>query len=334
MDRRRALHMVISGSQVLGVAVAWYVTSKLGLMVVGTPGAVSPWWPPTGISLVALLALGPRACIGIFLGSFCNNVTIPDVPLAAAPLTSVGETLAPFCAYLALRRVGFRPELDRLKDALALILLGAFGAMTISATFGVGTRVIFGAIEPREFLPGWLTWWSGDAMGVIAVAPFLLSLHILRWHRRPVTWNRWIEFVALLVGCSAIAFMATKSMGALWVGAVFVGWAAWRYQLAGAAPCALLVSIVAIVAATRGYGPFAGQDLYLKLINLQLFNVTVVLGGLLLASAVTQRNRAQEEIEQTLVELGKVIDHLGRKKITPPSPRPPRRQTGRTRAPR
>ena len=41
-----------------------------------------------------------------------------------------------------LRRAGFRNELDRLRDALALVFLGALAGMLISSTVGSGVLVL------------------------------------------------------------------------------------------------------------------------------------------------------------------------------------------------
>ena len=49
-----------------------------------------------------------------------------------------GNTLSPVCSYLLLRRMGFHTELNRLRDALSLVFLGALAGMLISSTMGTG----------------------------------------------------------------------------------------------------------------------------------------------------------------------------------------------------
>jgi integral membrane sensor domain MASE1 len=296
------------------------VTGVLGHLVGGFRGDISPWWPPAGIAVVALLVFGPRVAVGVLLGAFCTTLLTVGVPLAAAA-TAFGDTLAALCAYLLLRRVGFRLELDRLDDVLALLFAGAFTSMLVSATIGVGIRVAFGVIPVEDFLPAWLTWWSGDVMGVLVVAPFLLSLHTFRWRTGRIIWRRWIEAAALLIATVVITFAATWTFGALYVGLVFVGWAAWRYQVAGAAPCALLVSVVAIVTATRGHDPFAIDDLFARIVSLQLFNGVAVLGGLLLAVAIIERNGARRQVEEAVTRLNEVLGHFDEKSSNEPARR-------------
>lgn len=123
-----------------------------------------------------------------------SNVTIGPSTAAVAAI-AVGNTLAPVCAYLLLRRVGFHVELDRLRDALALVFLGALAGMLVGAT--VAALMPAGALPASDFWRSWSVWWTGDAMGVLVVAPFLLVMRSARLPRgvRPY---RWIEAAALL----------------------------------------------------------------------------------------------------------------------------------------
>src|SRR5690606_18845420 len=126
---------------------------------------------------------GLRLWPGIALGAFTVNTTIGS-SLVAAPIITVGNTLAPLCAYLMLRRVGFRTEIDRRRDALALVFLGALIGMLISSTIGTSAMLLTGGISMDDFWPTWSVWWTGDAMGVLVVTPVLLTIRGLdRRHR-------------------------------------------------------------------------------------------------------------------------------------------------------
>jgi integral membrane sensor domain MASE1 len=93
--------------QILVVAAAYYLAAVVGLQLGLVRGQVTPLWPPTGIALVGLLLLGPRVWPGITLGALLLNAPLgPSLPAAA--LIAAGNTLAPLCGYLLLRRVKFR----------------------------------------------------------------------------------------------------------------------------------------------------------------------------------------------------------------------------------
>ncbi|MFF8844251.1 MASE1 domain-containing protein [Streptomyces sp. NPDC015127] len=296
--------------RVLVVAALYYGAARLGLLQQLVRDQVTPLWPPTGLALASLLVLGLRVWPGIALGAFLANVTLG--PSVAAVLVIVaGNTLAPVCACLMLRRAGFRAELDRLRDVLALVFLGALAGMLISSTIGSGVLVASGALEPSDFWPTWSVWWTGDAMGILVVAPFLLALRRARWPAGAGV-RRWAEAVALGVGTVAAAGLATRTSqtSLLFLVHPFLIWAAFRFQLAGAAPCALVVSTLAILAAAAESGPFAGQDLFSSMVTLQAFNGTTALTALLLAAVITERNTTHAELRQVCARFAVMVAQM------------------------
>ncbi|WP_329184818.1 MASE1 domain-containing protein [Actinacidiphila glaucinigra] len=294
---------------VLVLAAAYYGGARIGLEQQLVRGQVTPLWPPTGIALVGLLLGGIRLWPGIAIGAFAVNIMIGPSPLPVLGIVA-GNTLAPVCACLLLRRVGFRVELGRLQDALALVFLGALGGMLISATIGSALLVASGAEPAGAFWPTWSVWWTGDAMGVLVIAPLLLVLRTARLPRG-VPAYRWAEAAALVAGTALVTVVATRSTpGLLFLVSPLLIWAAFRFQLAGAAPCALITSLIAIGAAAAGSGPFAGLDLFAKMATLQAFNGTAALTALLLSATVTEREHTRREIEQVCRRLGEALSRL------------------------
>ncbi|MCW7942875.1 membrane protein [Streptomyces hygroscopicus] len=294
--------------EICAVTALYYASGKLGLIQQLVRGQVSPLWPPTGIALAGLLLLGPRIWPGIALGALLVNISLgPSVPAVLAIM--VGNTLAPLCSYLLLRRAGFRTEMDRLRDALVLVFLGAFTGTLVSATVGSGTLFLAHALPAAGFWPTWSVWWTGDAMGVLLVAPVLLVLYSAR-PPKGVPPARWAEGLLLLAATVCVGFLETAQTPLLFLGFPLLIWAAFRFQRAGAAPCALAVSIFAIAAAARKSGPFAGHDLLTSMISLQAFNGSVALTALLLAAAVTERNQTQKEIERACGQLAEMVARI------------------------
>jgi integral membrane sensor domain MASE1 len=295
--------------RILAVTAVYYGSAQLGLLQQLVRGQVTPLWPPTGVAVASLLILGLRLWPGIALGAFLVNVSIgPSLP-AVLSITA-GNTLAPVCAYLLLRRAGFHNELDRLRDVLALIFLGALGAMLISSTVGSGALVLAGALQSSDFWPTWSVWWTGDAMGVLVVAPFLLVIRTARWPRAPL--RRWGEAAALLLGTLSVTYLATGTSitSLLFLVFPFLIWAALRFQLAGAVPCALAISTLAILAAARRLGPFAHQDLFVNMVTLQAFNGVAALTALLLSAVIIERNRTHEEIRRVFAQLSEMVAQM------------------------
>ncbi|MFE7276020.1 MASE1 domain-containing protein [Streptomyces sp. NPDC057623] len=297
------------GLRLAAVTAAYYGSAKLGLEQQLVRGQVTPFWPPTGIALVALMLWGLRMWPAIALGAFVVNVTLGPSVLPVLAIAA-SNTIAPVFAFLLLRRVGFRIALDRLQDALALVFLGALAGMLVSATIGTGVLVASGALTAHDFWPTWSVWWTGDAMGVLFITPLLLAARTARLPRgSPVL--RWAEALVLLGGTAAVTLVATRtSINLLFLVVPFLAWAAFRFQLIGAAPCALIASLIAIYAGAVGSGPFSGHDLLAKMVILQAFNGTVALTALLLSAVITERNQTLRALQGACDDLTEALTQL------------------------
>ncbi|MGW8970660.1 MASE1 domain-containing protein [Streptomyces platensis] len=296
---------------ILVLAGVYYGTAQIGLLdqVVIAGARVTPLWPPTGISLSCLLLLGLWTWPGIALGTLLVVASLSPLEVSVVGIMA-GNTLAPVCAFLMLRRVGFHTGLDRLRDGVALVALGAFAGMLVSATVGSATLLLSGALPPGGFWRTWAAWWVGDAMGVLVVTPLLLACRKLRWPTG-VPAYRWAEAAVLLVASVVVAWVAvTSRLSLLFLVFPLIVWAALRFQLAGAAPCVLLVSVLAITAAIRRTGPFEGQSLLEAMVNLQALNASAALTALLLSAVVTEQNSIRHKVEQACRELADVVDRL------------------------
>ena len=273
------------------VAAAYVVGARLGLELALVNGQVTPVWPPTGIAVVAILIFGARVWPAIALAAFAVNLPLGPNPLGAA-LIAVGNTAAPLTAAYLLRATGFRLQLDRLRDA-GLIVLAALAGMTVSATVGSLVLVFSGRIAAAAFPQTWAVWWTGDAMGVLLVAPFLLCF-LPSPARPPLSWHRRAELALLLAAVAVVTFVVFQNQLRLeYLVFPLIMLAALRFRLRGAAPAALIASGVAVWAAVKGTGPFATESLLQKMVTLQVFNIFVALASFVLASYVETRDAAQ-----------------------------------------
>ncbi|KOV81587.1 hypothetical protein ADL03_29095 [Nocardia sp. NRRL S-836] len=263
-------------------------------------GQVTPLWLPTGISVAALFLFGGRIAPGIALGALAANVTLNG--LGPAILITAGNTAAPLAAWYLLTRCGFRTELDRLRDAVLLVFVGAFGAMLVSALVGAFALRIFGVIRWHEVAAVFSVWWTGDAMGVLVFTPLLLTF--------PRTWRapgvRALEAAAILVATAGLSLFVTTSQARfLFLVFPMLIWAALRFQHAVAAPCAVIISVAAVLSAASG--SFAESGLLTTMIVLQAFNGSVALTGLILSAITSERNQARQAIERACEQLAETV---------------------------
>jgi PAS domain S-box-containing protein len=290
----------VAGLLLLGLA--YYAAARLSLQLALVKENVTPLWPPTGIAVVAFLLVGRRVwpAVAVAVAAFLVNLPIESLPAAAA--TAAGNTAAPLLAATLLARFGFRKEIDRARDAVAIVVAAPLST-TVSATVGTAALVFSGAVPRSEFAAAWSVWWAGDAMGVLVVAPFLLSLPLLL-HPPWKGWRRRAEALGLFVGLGAAGWLVLRTPIPLFFTILpLLGLAAWRLQLPGAAPGALLISVLATWAAVQVEGPFAGEMLSDRMFLLQAFNLAVALTSFFFAALVTERLRAREALERARTHL-------------------------------
>lgn len=291
-------------AQLAVVAACYYLGARLGLLQALVNDQVTPLWPPTGVALLALLLGGPRMWPGIAVGAFAVNASLGEV--GATVLISVGNTLGPLVACLLLRRAGFRSELDRTRDALALVLLGALAGMAVSATIGSTTLLVTGVVDGAHFWSTWSVWWTGDALGVLVLVPIVLAFRRLRL--RGHSPRRWLEAVALLASTTTVmAVASTNNVRLMYLVFPLLIWAAFRFQHLGTTPCALIATTMAARGAAMSSGPFTDLDLLVRMVTLQTFNGTAVLTALLLSAVITERNAARAAIERSVAQLADVV---------------------------
>ncbi|MDT0433916.1 MULTISPECIES: MASE1 domain-containing protein [unclassified Streptomyces] len=324
VDTQQLRRPVVFAVQTLTVAACYFAAGRLGLVrQLTVEGAVvTPIWPPTGVAVACLLLYGLRSWLGIAIGALLVVWSI-ITPGPSVIGTVVGNTLAPVCACLMLRRVGFRINLARLRDGVALVFLGALGAMLISATIGAGLLVLTGKLDPGGFWAVWLAWWVGDAMGVLLVTPVLLLALGVR--ARP-DLGRWREALGLtLIVCVLVPVATRSTLSLLFLIYPLLIWAALRFQLVGSMLCALFASVMTTDAATGGSGPFVHLTSVEVMIKLQAFNGTMALTALLLSALIAEQRNTRRSVEHACEELMEVLDHLTAGETPQGRPPPARR---------
>ncbi|WP_370101401.1 MASE1 domain-containing protein [Streptacidiphilus sp. MAP12-20] len=306
---------------ILAVAAVYLGSGRLGLLAQIVVGGVrvTPVWPPTGVAVASLVLLGPRVWPGIALGQLLVVASLGGVGVGT-PGVVVGSTVAPLAAYWLLRRAGFRSQLDRLRDGVALVFLAALAAMLISATTATLVLLGTGVLPAHGYWAAWSAWWTGDAMGVLVVTPLLL---VGRWAGRPwdlpLRW--WAEAAVPLVGCAVIMVAdISSSVDVLFLVFPLLTWAALRFQLPIAAPCVLLISVLAVPAATRHTGLFAGRGILATMTELQALNGSAALTALLLSAVIAERNATHRRIEEACVGLAELVARLAPGEANEPWP--------------
>jgi PAS domain S-box-containing protein len=283
-------------ARILLVAGVYFATAKLGLQLAFEHASITAVWPPTGISLAAVLIWGYRVWPGIALGAALANTFTGDLPVVSVLGITAGNTLEALAGAYLLTRFGFRPALDRTRDVLGLAVLAGGLSTMVSATVGVTSLWIGDQIGTASDLPSaWRVWWLGDMGGDLLVAPFLLV--VASGARFPRGTARAVEAGALLcvlVGLSLLVF----SEDAPYTFVVFppLIWAALRFRQLGATFSTMVVAVIAVLFTESNTGPFARGSPDDDLLLSQTFMGIAAATTLLLAAITSERKRAEDQL--------------------------------------
>lgn len=300
-------------ARVVVLAFIYLFAAELGLLMAHVQPNTSPVWPPTGIAIAALLLFGYKYWPGISVGVMLSTV-LKDNPLNISIGFAVGNTLeALVAAYLLKRFIKFHNSLDRIQDVIGLAVISAF-ATTISSSIGVITLLLNGdEIQPVVWTV-WYTWWIGDLLGALVVAPFLLvwfTQWSYKWKSKQLLEAGVILILLFLVTGYVFVNQPAGRVtheALIYVIFPFVIYAALRLTQIGAVNAVFFVSVVAIYGTATGSGPLVRDSLNESLILLQIFMGVVSLTALTLAATTTQRWHAEEALHQRIEDLAKLND--------------------------
>ncbi len=300
-------------AKILILAVIYHLAARVGLKMAYVQANTSPVWPPTGIGLAALLIFGygmwPGISLGLLIGSLLTGASFP-LALGLA----IGNTLEVLAAVYFLKKfVDLHNEIDRIQDVVGLVLV-SFVCTTIGASIGTITLMLTRNGTWQNFWAIWVTWWIGDLLGALVIAPMLLTwipLPSTRLNKRiSVEAGLLLILLAVVTGFvfSSLPISGVFHQAMIYVIFPFVIWAALRFEQRGATIAIFLVSGIAIWGTSQGMGPFSLELKNDSLVLLQTFMAVVALTALILAAATIERRKATDALQQRVGDLATLND--------------------------
>src|SRR5919198_588697 len=276
------------------VAGAYVGAGKVGLDLDVARGAITPVWAPSGIALAALLILGLRFWPAVALGAFVANIP-SDSSFAVSAAIAVGNTLEPVVGTALIRRIGFRPELDRVRSVLALTIFGAVLSTAVAATNGV-TVLTIADQRPDSYGTAWVLWWFGDAVGALMVAPLVLVASTwLGWRLSAPRAAEAVVLLAALVGIGTLVFH-----GGAWrypyLLFPLILWAAIRFQATGAAVASFVVGAIGTWGAVEGRFPLNAENATERVQLAQALFALLAVTLLVVGATIAEREAGRAEL--------------------------------------
>ncbi|MGA7595279.1 MAG: PAS domain S-box protein [Gallionella sp.] len=311
-------------AKLVSVALAYSAAGKLGLALPYLGTHITLIWLPTGIAVAALLRWGYIYWPAIFVGALATNYSI-DAHLLPDCCIALGNTLAPLLAARILRRGQFGFMLDKARDILLLVVAAAIG-MVVSAGCGTTSLVLFGMLPPQDADTAFFSWWAGDFIGVLLIAPLLLNISAETWKQLRTQKGEFLVWLSIMLISGWGVFILNHDSNGNSLPLVFlllplVVWSAIRFGIVGSSLGVLLPGLIAATATSIGMGPFHGGELLRNQFVLWLYLATLVLINLMVAALQSARNRAEEmhrrdsdfrkELVQSLPGIFYMVDGAG-----------------------
>jgi signal transduction histidine kinase/ActR/RegA family two-component response regulator len=299
--------------ELVATAAGYFGLALLGLTLASAAPQVSLVWPVSGAALALLILRGTRLWVALAAGALAANLA-SGAPFAAAIGISLGNTLEGLLGAGIAARMGLEPGLRRRQDVFALFGVAAPVAPVVAATLGVASLCLFGAESWGDFGRLWFSWWMGDALGILIVAPFVLTW--VDQSRRG--WHLAGSAEAVILGVtlgllSAVVFSTAGGRYPLhYLLFPAVIWSALRLGQHATASIALGAALVTTIATLAGLGPFVYSSGHLSLLHAELFMAVIAATGLVLGAVMAERNRAEREAKRVAAAIAETAAQLRR----------------------
>jgi PAS domain S-box-containing protein len=302
--------------QVFLVAAGYVLVGHLSLLPPFAVGRVSAIWLPGGLAIAAVTALGQHVALGVLLGSVVLGYSIGN-PWPVVLVIALGNTAETMAAATLLRRyVRFRPTLERLRDVVALVIVGGIVTPMISAVAGVGALVISGLLPMASEGAVLRFWVLGNAVGVAAFAPAVLAFLAVPL-TRPAR-GRWYEAVGIAAGTAVLSYFLllqpvsyeASQYPISFAFFPFLIWAAARFDARGAALVSLGLTMAAVLGFASGAGPFVTIASASALERLQVFVFILAVSGQAIAAIIGERTHAYQRLREGEERLEGILGSL------------------------
>ncbi len=257
-------------------------------------------WPSSGIFLAAMLLLGHRVWLPIFIADWIAGETLYYHSLPVSFSIAAIDTIEVICVSLLILHFSKRKyPFGQISSTLKYLLLLPSVPM-LTAGLAIATLCLSGVSPWADFWPAYRVWLCVILTGEVVITPFILCT----WHS--VKSRHWklpasqlaelgIAFgLLVLIGLTAFA----DAVPIEYVLILPLTWAAIRFGPREASFFALVMSAIAIYQTLHGYGSFAQEEVASAAVLLQSFVVSLTVAALILSAAIQENQQANRNLRQ------------------------------------
>jgi len=267
-------------------------------------------WPSTGVGLAFVYLYGYRLlpALGIATALVLWRFSGDMMQITEAAGVIVATLMGVGVGAFALRKLNFSPGFERVRDVALLYIVGGLSASGLAATAGAWSVAV--SMEELRFTDTWWLCWVADLMGLLLVAPVLITWRASASTRSlEISRPALVTLTAVLIAVTGLVYSGTldTSIAMPLSYAVFplIMLSALRCPIQVTTTLMLVVGAIALSGTGWGVGPFADAGLPRSLLSLNAQLALLVLTGLVLWALRAQRESAEARARQHLDELAR-----------------------------
>jgi len=293
------------------VALAYYLTARLGLMGPYKESIVTLLWLPTGIAVGAIIRWGYVSLPAVFVAATFVEFYLGLPPVVALSM-ACGNTLAPLVTAHLLQKANFNHSLAKQRDILLMILFALLG-MLVSSIGGVLSLYLGGQITADVILRIWFIWWMGDSVGVLLALPLILHISKKSFIANVPQSFRLFAWLLFFAACEFAIVNLVNDLNKQFLLTAFLIlpvliWASMASGVVGGSIVVISLCTIAVWFTSQGYGTFYSVDVGEGLFSLWTFMVTLVMTMLLISTLQSGRNAAERISRENEKKLRSVIE--------------------------
>lgn len=208
-------------------------------------------------------------------------------------------------ALIFLKRSNIRldPDLSSMRDLILLMFAAAASAAFVASGY-VGLTVAAGLLSTKDFMAATLRYWTGDVIGILAFAPFVLFA-LTRRQILPMSTETALQSAAI-VGALVLVFgfAEEREFQLFYVLFLPITWMAVRNGIEGVSAGILITQLGVIL----GVGLFSPHERE-ELIAFQALMLVLTVTGLIAGGLVTERRRTECQLrlhQESLARLARL----------------------------
>ena len=293
------------------VALAYFITAKLGLLGPYKESVATLLWLPTGVAVGAIMRWGKISLPAIFIAATFAESSL-GLPVTTSLGIACGNTLAPALTAYLLKKFHFNHNLIKQRDIVLMILIALLG-MTISSVGGVLSLYLSGLTTSNNIFKIWFIWWLGDSIGVLLALPLVLNISKNKLIANAHQKFQLLIWLILFAGCEFLIVRLVPDLNKQFLLTAFLIlpvliWASMNFGVVGGSVVVISLCVIAVWFTAQGYGTFYSVDVGEGIFSLWTFMVTLVVAMLLISTLQSERNFAAKASRENDKKLRAVVD--------------------------